>query len=124
MLIGGGTGAGLGALAGGLSASGGISPDKYNSMVDELKNLAEEARVVGQQAGKDAGREAAIHQVGTNPDMANAILKAMAPEVRQQAVSPSIVKDVLRNMEPGARDDIIKSFHGGFGNMLRRWFGG
>lgn len=104
-----------------MAMGGGIHPQKH---MDDIAAAASAARESGIKAGKDAGWRAGINAVGNNPDMAKAILKRMAPEVRQQAVSPSIVKDVLRDMNSKDRDKIVKSFSGGFGDMLRRWMGG
>jgi hypothetical protein len=120
-LVGAVTGAGVGALAGGLAARGGIHPQKY---VDDLAAAAGRARASGIAAGHNDGFNAAFNHIGNTPEVAKAILKKMTPEVRQQAVSPSVVKDVLRNMDPKAREGILKSFSEGFGARLRRWFGG
>lgn len=120
-LVGGVTGAGMGALAGGLAARGGIHPQKY---MDDIAEAAEKARISGIKSGHNHGYNAAFNEVGRNPEAAKGILKMMPPEVRQQAVSPSIVKDVLRNMDPKARESILKSFSEGFAAKLRRWFGG
>ena len=120
-LVGGITGAGVGALAGGLSTMGGIHPQKY---VDDLAAAAEKARMSGIRAGHDRGFNAAFNHIGNTPEVLKSMLKKVNPEVRQEAVSPSIVKSVLRGMDPKARDSILKGFSQSFGDRLRRWFGG
>ena len=121
-LVGGVTGAGIGALGGALAArGGGIHPQKY---MDDVAAAANKARESGLRAGHDRGFNAAFNHIGNTPEVMKEMLKKMNPEVRQEAMSPSIVKTVLRGMDPKARDEIIKGFSKGFGEKLRRWFGG